>query len=112
MSGPVACVIVTMFVISPPPGGREWRGIGRARTPVEFDPLRGDGDEKRMAGWGEEAGISLFPVGSLESGRFCLGISETGEIFLVEAWLASFGVGDAALENLILGVAPVKVDAG
>jgi hypothetical protein len=39
-------------------------------------------------------------------------MSETGEIFLVEAWLASFGMGDAALENLIRGVAPVKVDAG
>lgn len=87
------------------------QGITMARTPVSFDPMRGDGEEERFADWGQEVGLSLFPIGSLESERFCLGMSETGEIFLVEAWLASFGVGDAALENLIRGVAPVKVDA-
>ena len=62
-----------------------------------------------FAEWGEELGTSLFPVGLLDRGRFLLGISETSEIFLVETWVASFGIGDAALENLVLGVVPKTV---
>jgi hypothetical protein len=81
-------------------------GISSAREPFEFNPWDLYGEEGRFADWGEQLGKSLFPVGELDMGRFFLGISEAGEILLVETWVASFGFGDAALENLVLGVKP------
>ncbi|UOZ11023.1 SUKH-3 domain-containing protein [Amycolatopsis sp. WQ 127309] len=82
-------------------------GISVARVPFEFNPGDLDGEEGRFADWGAAFGISLFPLGELDRGRTFLGISEIGEVVLVETWVASFGVGDTALENLILGVRPV-----
>jgi len=81
-------------------------GISVARTPFELDPELCVGEEDHFAAWGADLGCSLFPIGELDRGRFLLGVSEVGEIFLVEAWAASFGIGDAALEKLILGVKP------
>lgn len=81
-------------------------GVSVARQPFELDPDLADGEEDRFAEWGADIGCSLFPIGILDRGRFFLGISEVGEIFLVETWVASYGIGDTALENLILGVAP------
>jgi hypothetical protein len=81
-------------------------GISSVREPFELNPLRLIGELDRFAEWGEELGISLFPIGLLDRGRFLLGISETSEIFLVETWVATFGVGDAGLEHLVLGVMP------
>lgn len=81
-------------------------GVSMARQPFELDPDLADGEEDRFVEWGAELGCSLFPIGVLDLGRFFLGISEIGEIFLVETWVASFGIGDTALEHLILGVAP------
>lgn len=37
-------------------------------------------------------------------------MDEDGAIYLVSNWLAFFGIGDAGLENLILGVMPVEVE--
>ncbi len=85
------------------------RGISSAREPFEFNPWDLYGEQGRFAGWGARLGKSLFPIGELDRGRFFLGISEVGEILLVETWVASFGFGDAALENLILGVKPEEV---
>jgi hypothetical protein len=79
-------------------------GISAARQPFEFNPWDLYGEEGRFAEWGEELGKSLFPIGELDMGRFFLGISEAGEILLVETWVASFGFGDQALEHLVLGV--------
>ncbi|NBH11812.1 SUKH-3 domain-containing protein [Amycolatopsis sp. SID8362] len=81
-------------------------GVSSAREPFEFNPGDLHGEEGRFAGWGARLGKSLFPIGELDGGRFFLGISELGEILLVETWVATFGIGDAALENLILGVKP------
>ncbi|MCZ1019630.1 hypothetical protein [Streptomyces noursei] len=39
-----------------------------------------------------------------------LGIDEGSEIYLVESWVASFGPMPHALENLILGVIPRRID--
>lgn len=85
------------------------RGVSSAREPFELDPLRAISELDRFAEWGEELGMSLFPIGLLDRGRFLLGISETSEIFLVETWVATFGVGDAGLEHLVLGVMPKTV---
>ena len=83
-------------------------GISSAREPFELDPELCVGEEDRFAAWGAHLGCSLFPIGELDRGRFFLGISEVGEVFLVETWVASFGIGDAALESLVLGVMPQR----
>ncbi|WP_328646678.1 SUKH-3 domain-containing protein [Amycolatopsis sp. NBC_00348] len=87
----------------------EFGGLEFLLPEFELNPWHLDGEEDRFVDWGAELGISLFPVGELEKGRFCLGISEIGELFLVEAWLATFGIGDAGLENLLCGGRAVDV---
>lgn len=81
-------------------------GVTKAREPFELDPSDLDCEGDRFAAWGKRLGKSLFPIGELDHGRFFLGISEIGEIYSVPDWVASFGVGDTALENLIRGFAP------
>jgi hypothetical protein len=81
-------------------------GISQARMPFELDPLYGLGEDDRFAEWGEEIGRSLFPIGKLDQGRYFLGIDETGEVYLIADWLASYGPAPRAIESLILGIAP------
>jgi hypothetical protein len=81
-------------------------GLSMARQPFELDPLLCLGEDDRFAEWGEVIGRSLFPLGELDKGRFFLGIDETGEVYLIETWLASFGPARDAIGNLILGIAP------
>ncbi|MGV9337440.1 SUKH-3 domain-containing protein [Streptomyces sp. NPDC003688] len=86
-------------------------GISCARTPFELNPDLALGEEDRFLEWGADIGRHLFPLGELDHGRFFLALDESAEILLVETWLASFGPLPAALENLILGVAPRGIDA-
>lgn len=81
-------------------------GLSKAREPFELDPLLCLGEDDRFAGWGECIGRSLFPLGELDKGRYFLGIDETGEVYLIADWLASFGPARDAIGNLILGIAP------
>lgn len=85
-------------------------GITSAREPFELDPTLVEGDDDRFAGWAEVVGESIAPVGELDSGRYFLGMSETGDLYLVADWLASFGQIPEALESLILGRSPVPVE--
>ncbi|MFJ3883193.1 SUKH-3 domain-containing protein [Streptomyces sp. NPDC090077] len=87
-------------------------GISRAREPFELDPELAWGEEDRFSEWSDELGRELFPLGELDHGRFFLGIDERSEIYLVETWVASFGSMPHALENLILGVMPRRIDQG
>ncbi|MFD9565807.1 SUKH-3 domain-containing protein [Streptomyces sp. NPDC059994] len=87
-------------------------GISRAREPFELDPELAWGEEDRFSQWSDVLGRELFPLGELDGGRFFLGIDENSEIYLVETWVASFGVMPRALENLILGVMPRTIDDG
>lgn len=87
-------------------------GISRAREPFELDPELAWGEDDRFSEWSDELGKELFPLGELDHGRFFLGIDECSEIYLVEAWVASFGSMPHALENLILGVMPRRIDEG
>ncbi|MFF0298536.1 SUKH-3 domain-containing protein [Kitasatospora sp. NPDC004614] len=81
-------------------------GITCARTPFELDPELAVGEEDRYLELGEDVGRRIFPLGELDHGRFFLGIDETGEVYLVEGALASFGPMPQAMEHLILGVMP------
>ncbi|WP_327360112.1 MULTISPECIES: SUKH-3 domain-containing protein [unclassified Streptomyces] len=56
--------------------------------------------------------VGLYPLGELDHGRFFLGIDEVGVIYLVETWVASFGPMPHAMENLVLGVVPRRIDEG
>ncbi|MBL1072871.1 SUKH-3 domain-containing protein [Nocardia sp. 2] len=86
-------------------------GITSAREPFELDPMLADGEDDRFAEWADVIGESIAPVGELDSGRYFLGMSESGDLYLVADWLASFGKIPDALESLILGKSPVPVDA-
>ncbi|MFI7320378.1 SUKH-3 domain-containing protein [Streptomyces venezuelae] len=81
-------------------------GISRAREAFELDPLLALGEDDRFSEWGELTGVTLFPIGELDQGRYFLGLDEAGTIYLVADWLAQFGVGLNGMESLILGVAP------
>lgn len=50
-----------------------------------------------------------MPVGELDGGRFFLGLDETSELYVVEAWVASFGTMPVAMDRLVLGVMPTEV---
>ncbi|MFH8698934.1 SUKH-3 domain-containing protein [Streptomyces chartreusis] len=85
-------------------------GINRAREPFELNPELAWGEDDRFFEWSASLGRRLFPLGELDGGRFLLGIDEDSEICLVETWVASFGPMPHALENLILGVKPRRID--
>jgi hypothetical protein len=84
-------------------------GITCAKTPFEFDPEHCVGEEDRFAEWGETIGRDLFPIGATDEGLYFLGIDETGEIYFVSTWLATFGLLKDALEKLVLGVLPQTI---
>ncbi|MGW5611636.1 SUKH-3 domain-containing protein [Streptomyces sp. NPDC003753] len=88
-------------------GGPE---INCAREPFELEPQLACGEDDRFSEWSDSLGRRLFPLGELDHGRFFLGIDEGSEICLVETWVASFGPMPHALENLILGVTPRRID--
>ncbi|MFF9065102.1 SUKH-3 domain-containing protein [Streptomyces sp. NPDC014891] len=87
--------------------GHGGAGITRAREVFDLDPLLAQGEADRFYEWGEEIGHRLFPVGEL-AGRF-LGLDEDGELYVVDGWLARFGRMPKAMENLVLGVMPVRM---
>lgn len=86
-------------------------GVNCAREPFELDPLLCLGEEDRFSEWGEELGVSLFPIGELDDGRFFLGMDEQGVMYLVADWIASFGLWPEAIDALIRGVAPEEIPA-
>ncbi|MFJ8085288.1 SUKH-3 domain-containing protein [Streptomyces sp. NPDC096205] len=85
-------------------------GISCAREPFELNPELAWGEDARFSEWSDVLGRELFPLGELDHGRFFLGIDEGSEIYLVETWVASFGAMPHALENLIVGVMPRRID--
>lgn len=85
-------------------------GVTRAREAFEFDPLLAEGEADRFGEWSRTVGESIFPLGELDHGRYFLGISESGVIYLVADWLGSFGRLPDGLVNLVTGVAPDPVD--
>lgn len=88
------------------------RGIDRAREPFDLDPVLCSGNLDRFTDWGQEIKRSIFPIGTLGSRYDCLGIDEFSEIYMLETWIASFGQMPQALEGLILGRRPKRIDAG
>lgn len=84
-------------------------GITRSREPFAIDPCLCTGEGDRFLEWSADIGRRLVPVGELDRGRFFLGIDETGELYAVEAFLATFGTMPVAMDRLVLGVMPTDV---
>lgn len=84
-------------------------GITRARESFAIDPRLCVGEGDRFLEWSAHVGRRLVPVGGLDHGRFFLGIDETGELYVVEAYLATFGTMPDAMDRLALGVMPTDV---
>jgi hypothetical protein len=85
-------------------------GVTRAKAPFAFDPSLCEGEGDRFAEFGSDIGRELFPIGEIERGSFFLGIDQNSEIYMVETWIASFGRMPAAMENLVTGVMPTRLD--
>jgi hypothetical protein len=85
-------------------------GISCAREPFEIDPELAWAEEDLFAHWSDFLGRRLYPLGELDRGRFFLGIDEKSEIYLVATWIAGFGPMPHALENLVRGVKPRRID--
>ncbi|MGW7456865.1 SUKH-3 domain-containing protein [Streptomyces sp. NPDC054797] len=84
-------------------------GITRAREAFSPHPLHALGEDDRFGEWGEETSRCLFPVGELSHGHAFLGLDEQGELYVLTSWLARFGRMPEAMENLALGVMPVRM---
>lgn len=84
-------------------------GITCAREPFEFDPELAIGEGEKFAELSELFGHKFFPLGEVGQGEFFLAIDEEGAIYLLGGWALKHGVGDAALEHLVTGVAPEKL---
>ncbi|WP_189801752.1 SUKH-3 domain-containing protein [Streptomyces tanashiensis] len=89
--------------------GHRGGGITRARGPFDLDPLLALGEADRFAEWSEEIGHRLFPVGELDHGHAFLGLDESGDLYVVSDWPARFGRMPEAMENLVIGVMPVRM---
>jgi hypothetical protein len=78
----------------------------------EIDPMVAwRSEEPRFTEWSRLIGRKLFPVGEVNRGSALLGMDETGNLYLVNSSIASFGHMMAALDNLICGVTPCAVNA-
>ena len=73
---------------------------------MRFDPELCSGEGDRFLDWSEQLNRKIVPIGDLDLGRYFLGIDESGTIYLVETWVASFGATREALIKLIEGYAP------
>ncbi|MGW1246567.1 SUKH-3 domain-containing protein [Streptomyces sp. NPDC002535] len=89
--------------------GHGGAGITRAREPFALDPLLALGEADRFDQWSQEIGHRLFPVGELADGLAFLGLDEDGELYVVDDRPARFGRMPEAMENLVLGVMPVRM---
>ncbi|MFD8205570.1 SUKH-3 domain-containing protein [Streptomyces sp. NPDC059695] len=89
--------------------GHGGAGITRAREPFDLDPLLALGEAERFDERSEEIGHRLFSVGELAGGHAFLGLDEDGELYVVDDWLARFGRMPEAMENLVLGIMPVRM---
>ncbi|MGW2095249.1 SUKH-3 domain-containing protein [Promicromonospora sukumoe] len=85
-------------------------GISRARESFAIDPEECVGECDRFLEWSQDLGRQIVPVGSLSDGRFFLGLDEGSELYLVEAFVKTFGPMPVAMDRLVLGVMPEAVD--
>ncbi|WP_326587250.1 SUKH-3 domain-containing protein [Streptomyces sp. NBC_01294] len=79
-------------------------GIECAREPFDLDPSECEGEEDLFLEWGEELGLSLFPIGQTREGVEFMAIDETGLICTLGTYAGSYGKVPQAFERLLLGL--------
>jgi len=85
-------------------------GVTCAREPFEFEPELAMGEEGRFAELSELFHRNFFPVGETGQGEFFLGIDEKGILYLLAARAFSLGPVDVAIEHLVRGIAPERIE--
>ncbi|MFI6003983.1 SUKH-3 domain-containing protein [Streptomyces sp. NPDC051366] len=79
-------------------------GIECARESFELDPSACEGEEEVFLEWGEELGLSLFPIGQKGQGVDYMAINEVGEICSLGSLVGCYGKVPQAFERLLLGL--------
>lgn len=85
-------------------------GITCACEPFEVDPELAVGEEGRFEELSELFGCQFSPVGETGRGEFFLAIDQEGILYLLAAWALRLGPGDLAVERLVSGIAPERLD--
>ena len=88
-------------------------GITSAREPFNLVPTACLGEADRFIGWSEHLKREIAPVGEHAvgtNGFAFLGIDDRGEILRVVDWLATFGRMPYAMDGLVLGYMPRKIE--
>ncbi|WP_170154733.1 SUKH-3 domain-containing protein [Lentzea atacamensis] len=88
----------------------EGPGVNCAREPFEFDPDLAIGEGARFAELSDLFDRKFFPLGEIGQGEFFLGIDEEGVVYALARWALRYDVGDQALEQLVTGVAPERLN--
>ena len=85
-------------------------GVDCAREPFEFDPELAIGEGGRFLELSEVYGKKFFPLGETGQGEFFLAIDEKSVVYLLAAVALRFDVVDRALDHLVTGVAPERIN--
>jgi len=85
-------------------------GLERAREPFDLEPMLCDGEEDRFVELSQLMKRDLFPIGVFGGLRYFLGIDENAEVYLIETDVRSFGRMPDAMDAMILGRMPVRVE--
>ncbi|MEW2417402.1 SUKH-3 domain-containing protein [Streptomyces sp. NPDC046866] len=79
-------------------------GVECARTPFLLDPSVCEGEEEVFLEWGEELGLSLFPIGEQAEGVAFLAMDENGALISLGSGIAAtYGQLPGAFERMLLG---------
>ena len=85
-------------------------GRERAREPFDLEPMLCDGEEDRFVELSRSMERDLFPIGVFGGLRYFLGIDEHAEIYLIETEVRSFGRMPEAMDAIVQGRMPVRVE--
>ena len=85
-------------------------GLERAREPFDLEPMLCDGEEDRFIELSRSMERDLFPIGAFSGLRYFLGIDENAEIYLIEVEVESFGRMPDAMDAMVRGRKPVRVE--
>ncbi len=91
--------------------GGVWPGLDVARLDLELNPTLAVGERDRFKDYFPELqGRAVFPVGEAHRGRTCVGVSASGEVFLLmDQVYGRWPSFEAALRGLLLGIRAPEV---
>ncbi|GAA3061153.1 SUKH-3 domain-containing protein [Actinokineospora globicatena] len=84
--------------------GDRGAGITVARTAFNFDPAEGIADLPRLVEWGEDLGVVLCPIGTIETPVYHLAMDADGECYFITSWAGRYGPWSEAMVKWIRGI--------